>query len=64
MIVAISGASGFIGRKLTNYLESKHIDVVALKRADFGSDALSEKIGRCDCVINLAGESIFGRWTN
>ncbi len=64
MIVAISGASGFIGRKLTNYLESKHIDVVALKRADFGSDALSEKIDRCDCVINLAGESIFGRWTS
>ena len=64
MIVAISGASGFIGRKLTNYLESKNIVVVALNREDFKSDLLYDKINRCDCVVNLAGESIFRRWTN
>ncbi len=63
MIVAISGASGFIGRKLTNYLESKHIDVVALNREDFKSNSLFDKINRCDCVVNLAGENIFRRWT-
>ena len=64
MIVAISGASGFVGRKLTNYLESKNIGVVALNRADFESNLLYEKINKCDCVVNLAGESIFRRWTN
>ena len=63
MTIAISGASGFIGRKLTNYLEHKNIDVIALKRDDFKNDSLFEKIDKCDCVINLAGENIFKRWT-
>ena len=63
MIVAISGASGFIGRKLTEYLESRNINVISLTRDDFKSDALFDKIKRCDCVINLAGENIFKRWT-
>ena len=64
MVVAISGASGFIGHKLTDYLKSKNISVVALSRDDFKGNSLFEKIDRCDCVINLAGENIFTRWTS
>ena len=64
MVVAISGATGFIGRRLTSYLESKGINVVAHQREDYKSEALLNKIDRCDAVINLAGESIFKRWTN
>ena len=63
MIVAISGATGFIGRRLTEYLESKNMEVIALQRSDFNSDKLFEKIDGSDYVINLAGESIFQRWT-
>ncbi len=64
MTIAISGASGFIGQKITNHLKSINIDVIALNRDDFNSYSLFNKIDRCDCVINLAGENIFKRWTN
>ena len=63
MIVAISGATGFIGRRLTAYLESQNIKIIALERSDFGNENLFQKINGCDCVVNLAGESIFQRWT-
>ena len=64
MVVAISGSTGFIGSKLTEYLKSRGMDIVSINRADFNCDTLFNKIDRCDCVINLAGESIFKRWTN
>jgi uncharacterized protein len=63
--IAISGASGLIGKHLTNYFQSKNWAVIPLDRKDFtGSpDALAEKIEQADVVINLAGAPIIKRWT-
>ena len=72
--VLITGASGFIGTRLTQYLLSKDYAVVGLSRQGtrlsnhpdmLWIQQLDElKTDRIDYVINLAGESIGkGRWT-
>ena len=72
--VLITGASGFIGTRLTQYLLSKDYAVVGLSRQStrlsnhpdmLWIQQLDElKTDRIDYVINLAGESIGkGRWT-
>lgn len=72
--VLITGASGFIGTRLTEYLLAKDYAVIGLSRKkDLVSPhpdmqwitQLSElKTDRIDYVINLAGENIGqGRWT-
>lgn len=63
MKVVIAGASGFIGRNLTDFLSAKEIDVTALDRRDYSLGRLQEKIDGCDILINLAGASIAGLWT-
>lgn len=56
--IAIAGASGFIGKALTHFLEERSQKVIALTRKEGCYSAMP-----CDVVINLAGENIFGRWT-
>lgn len=66
MKIAISGASGFIGTNLTNYLEKKGYLVVALNRSlfqDKSNGKLKETLIGADVIINLAGTSINHRWT-
>lgn len=66
MKVAITGASGFIGTNLTNYLKKKGNDVVPLNRTLFQDESsveLKEKLTNIDAVINLAGASINHLWT-
>lgn len=63
MKVVIAGASGFIGRNLTDYLSAKGIEVTGLDRRDYKLNRLQEKIDGCDMLINLAGASIAGLWT-
>lgn len=64
-IIAISGASGLIGLHLTKHFKSKKWEVIPLDRKDFGGslEALAEKIGTADVIINLAGAPIIKRWT-
>lgn len=66
MKIAISGATGFIGRHLTAYLEQQGHEVTALGRADFTDDErdrLAYLVAECDAVVNLAGAPIDRRWT-
>jgi uncharacterized protein len=80
MRIVISGATGFIGRALVLRLARDGHSVSALvrspevARAKLGDEAelvdindvprLDGVIGRCDAIINLAGESVLGgRWT-
>jgi uncharacterized protein len=60
MKVAITGASGFIGRRLTE----------RLRRSDHTTRAISlrsapkpEDLAGCDAVVHLAGEPVGRRWT-
>ena len=74
MRVLITGASGFIGRALTDRLSVAGHEPIALRRGqglaggpswdpDAGviDDGALEGV---DAVVHLAGESIGGRWTN
>lgn len=77
MKIIIAGGSGFIGKKLTEYLVERGHEVVILTRGEgrvsqnityvqwLTSEATPEKeIGNADVFINLAGVSINqGRWT-
>jgi uncharacterized protein (TIGR01777 family) len=75
MTVAITGATGFIGRALARALLERGDHVIALSRdpgkaraALPGVEAApwggaGSVLPPCDAVVNLAGESISGRWT-
>jgi uncharacterized protein (TIGR01777 family) len=56
MIVALTGASGFIGRALTERLRTAGHEVLPL------SLRRSEPVPACDAVVNLAGEPVVQRW--
>jgi uncharacterized protein len=60
MNIAITGASGFVGRHLTARLEAEgHSSRAISLRSAPQPDALAG----CDAVVNLAGENIAQRWT-
>lgn len=66
MKIAISGATGFIGKYLGNYLMKRGYEVVAIKRNLFEKEneqSLFNIIDSCHAVINLAGTPINHRWS-
>jgi len=60
MKIAVTGASGFIGRRLVSKLKAAGDDVcaVSLRGAPQGRD-----FAGCEAVIHLAGEPVAQRWT-
>ena len=64
-IIAMSGASGFIGSHLRLALQAEGWTVVALNRGDLAASAasLAERMQGARAVINLAGAPILGRWS-
>jgi len=64
MNIAMSGATGFVGRHLTKAFEEKGWKVIPLGRGDFREEEiLLSKIRDADVVVNLAGAPIAERWT-
>ncbi len=63
MRIALTGASGFVGKGLRRELEVLDIEVIPISRSDFNSAILREKLAVVEGVIHLAGESIGGIWT-
>ena len=74
MVVAITGASGMVGTELTALLQTLgHTVRPMVRRPAKSPEEISynvgdqqielDKLAQCDAVINLAGESIFGRYT-
>lgn len=66
MNIAISGATGFVGKHLSRYLTEKGHRVLPLGRAMFRegmSGHLIQTLSHCDVIINLAGAPIIERWT-
>jgi uncharacterized protein (TIGR01777 family) len=73
--IAITGATGFIGRALVRYLESRRHAIVRISRRpprpgrdDVQWDPAAGRLdgaalGEIDAAIHLAGESISERWT-
>ncbi|MBN1968019.1 MAG: TIGR01777 family oxidoreductase [Candidatus Delongbacteria bacterium] len=64
MKIAISGSSGFIGRKLFDFLSIDN-EVIKINRSDFkkNDDSFSKLIENCNVIINLVGAPIIKRWT-
>ena len=62
--IAITGASGFVGRNLKKMFTKEGYTVVPVKR-DILNDVekLSEVVDGCKAVINLAGANIIHRWS-
>ncbi|HLX44355.1 MAG TPA: TIGR01777 family oxidoreductase [Bryobacteraceae bacterium] len=61
MRIAITGASGFIGRRLVSKLkvEGNEVQLVSLRTAPREQD-----LAGCGAVIHLAGEPVAQRWTS
>jgi uncharacterized protein (TIGR01777 family) len=57
VIVALTGASGFIGRALAGRLTAAGHEVRPLKLRE------EQSVPACDAVVHLAGESVAQRWT-
>lgn len=65
MKIAITGASGFIGKKLCDFFQRDNHTPVALSRSTLASpEGLISTLEGTDVVINLAGASISKRWTS
>lgn len=67
MKAIIAGASGLVGQALSDFLKNKGYEVIALKRPqdwdpEKGQINL-ELLEGSEVIINLAGESIMGYWT-
>lgn len=61
MKIVVTGATGFIGTRLCDLLRGKghYVDAVSLRR----DNDWEKKVMDADAVVNLAGESVFGkRW--
>jgi uncharacterized protein len=69
MIIAITGATGFVGRRLAETAQEQGHDVLRLSRSGIGGrqwDPISEPapLEGAEAVVHLAGESLTGgRWT-
>ncbi len=78
MNIAITGGTGLVGQKLTNYLVEQGHTVTILTRNAANKQSKehisyvewlqpdatpAEHLEGTDAFINLAGESIMGRWT-
>ena len=73
MKIAITGATGFIGRPLVSYLASLGHRSIVLSRSPQRAERMHFPAGTefaptggippCDAVIHLAGESVAGLWT-
>ncbi len=60
MIVGLTGASGFVGRRLTDRLERRGHEV---RPISVHSAPPSEALAGCQAVVHLAGEPVAQRWT-
>jgi hypothetical protein len=60
MNVAITGASGFVGRALSERLGASGHSVTTIS---LRTQPAPEVFARCEAVVNLAGEPVAQRWT-
>jgi uncharacterized protein (TIGR01777 family) len=64
MRILISGASGFVGQSLVQFLRSQNYKVVALKRETLSNEKeLDRLVSSSEIVINLNGANIARKWS-
>jgi len=64
-IIAMTGATGFVGSHLRSVLKSAGWQIIALGRAEFQRDEkdLARQLAGARVIINLAGAPVIHRWT-
>ncbi len=66
MRVLLTGSSGFVGRAVAAALSMRGDEVLGVSRKPspgvIAWDAVASEMGSIDAVVNLAGETIAGRW--
>lgn len=63
MNVTITGAGGFVGKRLQERLASTGHTTRAISRDELQSGTLGEPLAFADAVVHLAGEPVAQRWT-
>ena len=70
MRIAITGATGFLGRPITRHLHAIGWECIAVSRNPARADVPGanrvvtlDELPECDAVLHLAGESVVGLWT-
>lgn len=66
MNVLVTGLGGFIGQQVKKVFEKEGHRIYSVPREILlpGGKNLQEAMGGADVIVNLAGESLIGRWTN
>jgi uncharacterized protein (TIGR01777 family) len=64
MIIAITGAGGFIGKQLVSFFQNKNYELRTIQRIEAGTltAEVARQLSGVDVIINLAGAPIIGRW--
>lgn len=77
MKICITGGSGFVGSKLSEFFVNSGYDVLILDllpprknitgtsfiKIDLLKELVPNEVLECDAIVHLAGVNIFGRWT-
>jgi uncharacterized protein (TIGR01777 family) len=61
--IAITGASGFVGKAVSKHFVEMGDEIVSIGRDDFTLEKLVEKLEGVEVIINLAGSPIVKKWS-
>ena len=62
--IAISGASGFVGKHLSNFFTEHGYKIIKIGRNDLQNiETLTQKLEGVEALVNLAGANIVQRWS-
>jgi len=65
IIIAMSGASGFVGSNMCRKFKNNGWEIIALGRKEFSlpTEELAKRMQGVDVIVNLAGAPVISRWT-
>lgn len=64
-LIAMSGASGFVGSNMCRKFKNNGWEIIALGRREFAlsTEELAKRLQGVDVIVNLAGAPVISRWT-
>ncbi|MBU0665392.1 MAG: TIGR01777 family oxidoreductase [Proteobacteria bacterium] len=64
-LIAMSGASGFVGSDMCRKFKNNGWEIIALGRREFAlpTEELAKRLQGVDVIVNLAGAPVISRWT-
>jgi len=64
-LIAMSGATGFVGSNMCQKFKNNGWEIIALGRKEFAlpTDELAKRLQGVDVIVNLAGAPVISRWS-